>query len=850
MRKLFLKSILLLCALIVGMGNVLGTVTWSRVTSVQTLLDGGTFIIGYEATANSGVIVPMANTGSATTSAAGFMYSGSTATSGGTGTINMSSVETTSGYEVEIGESSEVSGAIYIKVGNNYLGNTNTKNNCKLFTSQATTTSFTPTFGTNNTCTLDIAVNTSGSAYRYLKYNTGSPRFAVYATAPEKIVIYKKIKGTPSLSFSPATLEATIGKAYSLPTLTSNAESGTVSYSSSDQTVATVNSSTGALTLIKAGTTRITATAEETSTQNSASAYYDLTVLASSVSAPTIDVASGTYDYNTAVTITTTEEDIYYTTDETDPATSGTAISADGKSVTVYITHDMTLKAISLDGELNVSAPTIREYIVTRPDAPSFSVDPGTYNDAQSVDISSPFGTTISYTTDGTDPRSSNTAIITDDNITTINVSVSTTIRAITIDAYAFESTETSGQYKLKVKTPSFSTLGGVYDDAQSVELTCLTEGTIIYYTTDGTNPTTESDTYSSAINVSTVTTLKAIAMKDGWTNSSIATAKYIIVPPTSLPFNWDGGSSADLKVREGVYTDGLGSDYAAGNSPYLVKMDGTGDFIGVRTTGPIGKVTIKIKMLGGSETSSITVQGSADGVSFSEVELLAISGDQNDILTLETTKSFALTDRWVRLYFTKGSNIGVGPISVSEKTESVTISSAGWATFSSTNALDFTNVDGVEAYLVGGVTGSTLNLSDAQGKVPAGTGLLLNGEAGSYDIPVIASASPVGTNKLVACTSETVLPVNADHYVLVNDGGAVFQNLSEHGATIHAGKAYLNLSGASAPSIIRIVDENNNATDIQSVEEIDKAVKFLENGQLLIKRGNIIYDAMGRVIR
>lgn len=171
----------------------IGGTTWARVTSVATLLAGGTFIIGYESTANSGIIVPMANSGSASTSAAGFMYSGATATSGGSGTINMATVETTSSYEVQMGESSEVDGAIYIKIGDNYLGNTNTKNNCKLFTSQASTTSFKPTLGSNDTFTLEIEANTGEATnYKYLKYNTGSPRFAVYSTTPEKIVIYKK----------------------------------------------------------------------------------------------------------------------------------------------------------------------------------------------------------------------------------------------------------------------------------------------------------------------------------------------------------------------------------------------------------------------------------------------------------------------------------------------------------------------------------------------------------------------------------------------------------------------------------------------------------------------------------
>lgn len=164
-------------------------VSWSRVTTVAELLAGGTFIIGYEATANSGEIIPMAKTGSASTTAAGFIYSGSTATSGGTGTIDMSTVSETSKYEVTIVASTSVSGAICIKLGDNFLGNTNTKNNCKLFTTESATTAFTPTVGDNDVFTLKIAANKS---YHTLQYNASSPRFAVYGGAQKNVVIYKK----------------------------------------------------------------------------------------------------------------------------------------------------------------------------------------------------------------------------------------------------------------------------------------------------------------------------------------------------------------------------------------------------------------------------------------------------------------------------------------------------------------------------------------------------------------------------------------------------------------------------------------------------------------------------------
>ena len=171
-----------------------GTTTWERVTSLATLTAGGTFIMGYEATANSGVIIPMQNTGTLTTSATGYIYSG-TGTSGSdnTGTLDMSeTVASSNKYEITVVASAAVEGAINIKFGDNFLGNENSKNCAKLYNADAATTAFTPTKGENDAFTLDIEANTSGSAYRYLKYNTGSPRFAVYSTESEKLVFYKK----------------------------------------------------------------------------------------------------------------------------------------------------------------------------------------------------------------------------------------------------------------------------------------------------------------------------------------------------------------------------------------------------------------------------------------------------------------------------------------------------------------------------------------------------------------------------------------------------------------------------------------------------------------------------------
>ena len=77
------------------------------------------------------------------------------------------------------------------------------------------------------------------------------------------------------------------------------------------------------------------------------------------------------------------------------------------------------------------------------------------------------------------------------------------------------------------VATPTFSPAGGTYYEPQTVSIDCNTEGATIYYTTDGTEPTAESSVYSSPISVSTTTTIKAMAVKEGLDNSAVAVATY-----------------------------------------------------------------------------------------------------------------------------------------------------------------------------------------------------------------------------------------------------------------------------------------------------------------------------------
>ena len=76
--------------------------------------------------------------------------------------------------------------------------------------------------------------------------------------------------------------------------------------------------------------------------------------------------------------------------------------------------------------------------------------------------------------------------------------------------------------------TPTFSPTAGAVVSGTEVTITS-TEGATIYYTTNGTTPTTSSNVYSDPIEITTATTIKAIAVKDGYNNSAVAEAAYTI---------------------------------------------------------------------------------------------------------------------------------------------------------------------------------------------------------------------------------------------------------------------------------------------------------------------------------
>ena len=110
------------------------------------------------------------------------------------------------------------------------------------------------------------------------------------------------------------------------------------------------------------------------------------------------------------------------------------------------------------------------------------------------------------------------------------------------------------------VETPEFSLASGAVNSGTEVTITCATEGAKIYYTTDGSEPTTSSTEYKAAISVTTAVTLKAIAVKSGMNNSAVASVSYTISSGNIL--------EGFVKVKGGTVTGD--TKYASSDNDYI----------------------------------------------------------------------------------------------------------------------------------------------------------------------------------------------------------------------------------------------------------------------------------------
>jgi len=120
------------------------------------------------------------------------------------------------------------------------------------------------------------------------------------------------------------------------------------------------------------------------------------------------------------------------------------------------------------------------------------------------------------------------------------------------------------------VATPSFSPAAGSFSSAQSVAISDATAGATIYYTTDGSTPTSSSTKYTAALAIAATTTIEAIAEETGYTNSTVAKGTFTLnLPAAATPaFNpTPGAYTSDQSITLTDATAGASIYYTTDGS-------------------------------------------------------------------------------------------------------------------------------------------------------------------------------------------------------------------------------------------------------------------------------------------
>jgi len=268
-------------------------------------------------------------------------------------------------------------------------------------------------------------------------------------------------------------------------------EGAAVTWSGNNDAVATINASTGAVTLVGAGSVTFTATYAGNGDYSEKTAIYEMTVINNDPNAP------GT---------------------ENNPYTVAQARAAidTGEGVTgVYVA------GIVYEGGSSMSSGSMDYWIS----------DDGTETDK--FEVYKGKGLNGANFTSLNDVKKGDVVVVYG-NIKKYN------------SIYEFNSGSRLITHKAKVLNPTFSPAAGSVAAGTTVTISTATDGATIYYTTDGTNPTTESSVYSAPITINAATTIKAISVKDGFPNSDVVEASYTIAAPVATP---------TFSLVEGTYT-------------------------------------------------------------------------------------------------------------------------------------------------------------------------------------------------------------------------------------------------------------------------------------------------------
>ena len=400
------------------------------------------------------------------------------------------------------------------------------------------------------------------------------------------------------------------------------------------------------------------------------------------------------------------------------------------------------------------------------------------------------------------------------------------------------------------VATPIITPETTTFNEGESVFVSIATEtqDAEIYYTLDGTDPSTENgELYEGEIEITETTTVKAIAVKDGWNNSEVAEAKYTktvvieggVVDVLNLALtgaegttysSWSGKTSKSSAVYAG--------QSAGGNDAIQLRSKDSNS--GIVTTVSGGKVK-KISIDWNVNTDAareLWVYGSNTAYS-SPTELYNASTDGDKLAEIVCgTTEFVIEGDYEYIGLRSGSGaMYLNSIEITWVEEEEEPATYTWSSFYA--AIPVAIPEGVEAYIVTAANAGYVTLTQIYNAVPESTGVILKGGSieATNDNYYSGAVAEVTGNLLQGTMTNTYISEEA--YVLGKVDGVIglYKALMTDGQWLNnANKAYLPASvvpaaAQGAANFSFRFDEGT--TGIENVE--------VENAS------NVIYDLTGR---
>lgn len=237
---------------------------------------------------------------------------------------------------------------------------------------------------------------------------------------------------------------------------------------------------------------------------------------------PANSTKTGTYTVKLAPPANTTW---YYTTNGKKPTTSSDAVIG-GYPFNLTVSKNLTLQIIAVQDGCEASAAVSTSFRVRTPapSLPKSKTAVGSYT----VKMKVPANTTWYITTDGKVPTSRMTALKAGSTVN-IQITSNTVVRVLAIRTGCDASAVSSQNFYVKAPNAKANLKAGTYKGTQTLKLTASASNTKIYYTTNGSNPTTKSKVYSAPVKITKTTTVKVLVVRAGCKNSDVVTFKYTI---------------------------------------------------------------------------------------------------------------------------------------------------------------------------------------------------------------------------------------------------------------------------------------------------------------------------------